>query len=111
MKLLIDQELKFSTTFYPGATDEELDEYSEFFEFVNSVMNKYNVAGYVDHNGSGATVIINVQKITLDEFDMNSLFDGVLNNLFKLKIDYANLGGAGCDFALLITDSKQLDIF
>ena len=45
-------------------------------------------------------IFLEEQKIVLNEQNMNILFDEILNNC--VKIEYANLGGRGCDFSLSI---------
>ena len=47
------------------------------------------------------TVIVADQKVSLDDIDMNTLFD---NSLWMLgnKIAYCPLGGEGCEFSLRI---------
>lgn len=45
-------------------------------------------------------IFLEEQKIVLNEQNMNILFDEILNNC--VKIEYANLGGRGCDFSLSV---------
>ena len=48
-------------------------------------------------------IFIEKQKITLNEIDMNELFDEVFN---IFDIDYACMGGKGCDFNINVSQSR-----
>lgn len=52
-------------------------------------------------------LIIPAQKVTLDEWAMNELFNEYLMYLPVITIQYAPLGGAGCDFALRLTQNLE----
>lgn len=45
-------------------------------------------------------IFITEQKITLNEQNINTFFSEVLDGY--VKIDYASLGGRGCDFSLSV---------
>ena len=102
MKLLIDSDLSYSTTYYPSATDETLDEYQDFFSDIEACLNSFNVSCAVTNARSGASVTIYTQKIVLTDENMNTLFADVLTELFDVKIEYAHLGGRGCEFSMRI---------
>lgn len=52
-------------------------------------------------------LIIPAQKVTLDEWAMNELFNEYLMYLPGITIQYAPLGGSGCDFALELTQNLE----
>lgn len=51
-------------------------------------------------------LVIPAQKVTLDEWRMNELFNEYLMYLPRVSIKYAALGGTGCDFALELTQTN-----
>lgn len=53
----------------------------------------------VYHSINSDHIKIPVQKIVLDEYDMNILFDEIL---YGVDVRVTPLGGAGCDFCLII---------
>lgn len=77
---------------------------SEYVTDALAVLYKMGVT-YVESIEEGVywTVDIYQQKCTLDEFCMNELFHDGFNELMdlsKVKLSYAWLGGAGCDFSV-----------
>ena len=106
MKLLIDTPLHWSTTFNPGATEEDLVWQQERYQEMVEVLRRLNVYGSFIAGQTQASIDIMVQKVTLDEFEMNRLFNTVLNELFELEIIYTALGG--CDFSLRLVRATAL---
>lgn len=102
MKLLINDDLIFSETFYPGISDDEWSDYKEKLEEFEDILKSYTVFFTSNINESSYYIHIEAQKVVLDEYDMNNLFFNVLSN-FKIKLEYAALGGEGCDFCLKVT--------
>jgi abortive infection bacteriophage resistance protein len=78
MKLVINRKLVFDKA---ETKEEILKEYSVY------------------HKTMQDFIIIEPQKVVLDEFDMNVLFDEVIWNT---PISVTPLGGKGCDFCLTI---------
>lgn len=52
-------------------------------------------------------LVIPAQKVTLDEWHMNELFNEYLMYLPGVSLKYAPLGGAGCDFTLELTQTLE----
>lgn len=104
MKLLINTELTYSVTFNPSVSEDDWDEYSDYFYCIQEVLDKYNVSSDLNMMASGASIWIEAQKITLDDIAMNHLFSDVLYELFSFKLDYAWLGGEGCEFSMRLLD-------
>lgn len=82
MKLLINKELT-------------LDDFNEDDKYQLKLLKRFSVyhVSYSDH------IKLPVQKIVLDEYDMNVLFDEIL---YGVGVRVTPLGGAGCDFCLTI---------
>ena len=95
MKLIIENDLK-----HIESNLDSVDEYN----FMASVCDKFNVHYMLDIREDSTTFIIYTQKCTLDEFYMNELFHDVLY-LFEYNVVYARFGGAGCDFAMRISEN------
>lgn len=66
-----------------------------------SLLKKYSVEFKIEN---GKTLIIEPQKISLDEIAMNHLFSEVFYYCNNLEISYCPLGGKGCEFSI---DIKQ----
>ena len=82
MKLLINKELT-------------LDDFNEDDKYQLKLLKGFSVyhVAYSDH------IKLPVQKIVLDEYDMNILFDEIL---YGVDVRVTPLGGSGCDFCLTI---------
>jgi len=61
----------------------------------------YSISYDTDKNGN---LVILQQKVLLSEFDMNTLFD-VLVEYYNIDIFYAALGGEGCDFSIYVREA------
>lgn len=77
---------------------------SDLKSFVKELKQKFGVISYYLFGNTGSKVTIPVQKICLDETDMNELFHDYLY-LFDYSIDYSALGGKDCDFAIAVKSS------
>ena len=62
------------------------------------VLKKFSIWHTIEEDG----IRVEVQKVVLDEIDMNELFDECLYSVGDL-IRYWNLGGAGCEFSIGIS--------
>lgn len=74
---------------------------SDLKDFVKELSQKFGVISYYSFENTESKVTIPVQKICLDETDMNELFHDYLR-LFEYSIEYSALGGKGCDFAICV---------
>ena len=101
MKILIDEDLVWTSTF-GLLTDEEFAEEMEALDELCAILKQYTVHHILKKLDNGFTLTIEVQKCTLDEEAMNDLFYNVITN-FRYKLEYAALGGKGCDFALHVS--------
>lgn len=72
---------------------------SDLKAFVKELNKKFGVISYYLFGNTESKVTIPIQKIYLDETDMNELFHDYLY-LFDYSIEYSALGGKGCDFAI-----------
>lgn len=102
MKLIIENTLVLDDINNPSITDEELDEVAEYYREIQSISNGYSVYCELSLREDSSSLTIYPQKVTLDEIAMNHLFAAVLSE-FEYNIEYANLGGKGCDFSISIT--------
>lgn len=109
MKLLINQPLHWATTFNPGASDDELEDIREDYRAIGESLRRLGVNATCIVMESGVSLDIYVQKVTLEEQDMNDLFFNVLNVLFELEVRYAALGGQGCDFAMTLVRATPVN--
>jgi hypothetical protein len=82
MILYIEEELKIAID-------------TEDFDNNDNILRECSIRYKVQDN----FVIIEEQKVTLDEFKMNELFD---DGLAGFSIKYGYYGGAGCDFSIRI---------
>lgn len=80
------------------------DTESDLKSFVKELKQKFGVISYYLFGNTESKVTIPVQKICLDETDMNELFHDYLY-LFDYSIKYSALGGKDCDFAIAIKSS------
>ncbi len=74
---------------------------NEVRELLSQMRNDYCIFSALDEENH--TVTIRVQKCTLDEVSMNHVFSDLLC-YFDYCIQYAALGGKGCDFSIVIVD-------
>lgn len=74
---------------------------SDLKAFVRELDQKFGVISLYLFGNTESKVTIPVQKICLDETDMNELFHDYLH-LFEYSIEYSALGGKGCDFAICV---------
>ena len=92
MKLLIDQDLICS---YEDISEEEI---------ANIAVDLKKIC--VHYSFMNGVFKILTQKVTLDEVAMNEFMFDILNQYFSVDIEYAALGGAGCDIAFNITNKQ-----
>lgn len=95
MKLLINKPL--TAKFDSDATD-------DVRELLSQMRNDYCIFSALDEENH--TVTIHVQKCTLDQISMNHVFSDLLC-YFDYSMQYAALGGKGCDFSIVIVDVDQ----
>jgi hypothetical protein len=102
MKLLIDIPLVFVAYDEVGTTEQDREDSKETWDEACVVLNKFGVAYSLVYTAHSIVFTVKVQKIALDDLDMNELlFDG----LWPLDLDfrYAGLGGRGCETAFTVT--------
>ena len=65
----------------------------------------FKISKYLEEHGSDEDfIVVQPQKITLDEFKMNELVEAYFDNF---NFEYGNYGGAGCDFSLTLKSRKD----
>jgi hypothetical protein len=93
MKLIIDKEIK---SYKP------IGSLAKYKDLLTIMQENYCVYNKIIVGDNHITIIIEPQKIVLDEIDMNTLmyeyFSKIMVNLPTLS--YIALGGAGCDFSM-----------
>ena len=102
MKLLINEPLVAKIPLTPEDGDARADE-QEGLEYVRHLCQRLCVHATFDESPNQVVMTVAVQKVTLGELVMNELFAEFLGIYFDTKLEYAALGGAGCDFALRVT--------
>lgn len=77
-------------------------------EIADEVCKKFSIAHSFegDEKSEVLSFSIQAQKITLDEFNVNTLFYTVFDSFLPVVIEYMSLGGTGCDMALSIRKMK-----
>lgn len=108
MKLLIQQDLYWSSKFNPNLSAEELANERAFFVALKEMAERYSLWGKYEIHDDSVDFRIHAQKVTVDEVAMNAFFADFLSELFEVDVKYAALGGAGCDFALELTKAEPV---
>ena len=107
MKLLIDTVICLDYAYRSDSENFEEDSQEEFHYVVESckeILEDFSVQHSFVNNYTSCSLILNVQKIVLDEIDMNTLFYEVLSQFdTDFKITYSTLGGEGCDFSMRLS--------
>jgi len=96
MKLLIDTPLVFVAYYEIGTTEQDIRETKECWDDTCEVLNKFGVSYSLVYRAHCCEFMVKVQKIVLEDADMNELlYDG----LWSLDLDFrfAGLGGRGCE--------------
>jgi hypothetical protein len=83
MKLLINEPIPLTLNLHP----------EDWLEFI-SMLSAFSIHSTNSEN----RFILSVQKITLDEININEFFSYLDSSEYVLS--YANLGGAGCELSL-----------
>ena len=98
MKVIIEQDVSFVITYDEPCED---GTESDLAIEIQEICSSYAVRFKFSSTSTEDRFTILEQKITLDEWDMNDLFANVLRYA-DYTLEYAWLGGKGCDFALSI---------
>ena len=107
MKLLIQNDLRYTETHYPGISDDEYESVCDMLDCAKEILDRLGVYHSIENKESYFSVEIPVQKISLTEEGMNELFSDILYDFpFGFSLNYAFLGGKGCEFSLEITCLK-----
>lgn len=94
----------------PSSTQDDLNDGKEIFEEIAVLLNSFSVQHKIDITETIIQFAIYQQKVTLDEFAMNTLFYDVINIYFDYDIAYSYLGGKGCDFSINITQKQDYGV-
>lgn len=100
MKFLIQHDLRWTTTFDKSLSATELAETKDYYLHLVTVARKFCLGGKFEVGDDSVDFRFHAQKMTLTEWSMNEFFADFLDELFDIEIEYAKLGGAGCDFAI-----------
>lgn len=99
MKVIIHSELQAIYEDCCGTTEEDIKHSGEEFASVSKLFSKYSVKHKIERTDNAFVLTIPVQKIVLDEKQMNDLFYNAFY-LVDYKMKYGQLGGEGCDFSI-----------
>lgn len=106
MKILIDDPI--STTLCYNQSLEEIKDI--FDENYLSILKEYTIFYNIDYDFRDELTTVNFsikqQKCTLDEFAVNDFMANVIYEFWdpnEIKIEYAHLGGKGCDFSFRLS--------
>ena len=104
MKLLINDNLTFYYLYKSGPENFEenaLEEFNDFIENEGAILDEFCIHHTFVNNYTSCYLLIYPQKVSLDEFNMNTLFSDVLRSFdTPYSLEYAWLGGKGCEFSL-----------
>ena len=107
MKLLIDTVMCLDYAYRSGSENFEKDSQEEFnylVERCKEILEYFSVQHSFVNNYTSCSLILDVQKIVLDDVDMNTLFYEVLSQFdTDFKITYSTLGVKGCDFSMRLS--------
>jgi len=102
MKLLIDTPLMFVAKDEVGTTDQDRADSKEEWDETCAVLKKFGVAYALIYTTNSIVFVVKVQKIVLDDTNMNELlYDGLW--VLDLDFRFAGLGGRGCETAFNVT--------
>lgn len=102
MKLLIDKPLVFIAYDEIGTTEQDRQDSKEVWDETCEVLNKFGVYYTLTYKPNCIEFLLNTQKISLDDLDMNELlYDGLW--VLDLDFRYAGLGGRGCETAFTVS--------
>ena len=102
MKVIIQEKLTTAIYEDPDSTAQDYKDNEEFWKFITSMLDGFAVHYKLEYKLGCWLFEIPVQKITLDEQDMNELFYECLHVLLDYRVEYSALGGKGCGFSLCL---------
>lgn len=106
MKLLIDDTLTFFGKDDPSSTEQDHQDSEEEWAEMTALCDKFGVKYHHEHSDGNTVFTVPPQKIVLDEYDMNELLYDVFF-LLEYDMQYAWIGGKGCEVALTITPKRD----
>ena len=110
MKLLIDQpitySLVYSRVYHDDITHAERVELEKHLTELKNTLKQYAVSSTCIFNHNAQYITIDAQKVSLNEIDMNALIYLIEDSFNNLNIEYAALGGKGCDFSFRLKQDK-----
>ena len=103
MKAIIHDELCATYFEGPDATTTDREDDLTFWAEIKATLKGFSVYNRIEYSAEEKswTITIQPQKVTLSDVDMNTLFSDVFYML-DYRIEYAGLGGRGCEFAINI---------
>ena len=99
MKLLIQETL--TLTYKPLQGENLVEAFTLYQEHADKVYKRYCVTVQVTLRDTEFEYRVPIQKVCLDEWDMNGLFEDLIAD-FEYSMARAHIGGKGCDFAISI---------
>lgn len=103
MKLLIDSTLQYTDSWSLSTPEDDIADIIAAWKDTTDICDACGIQYMFDNPEGSIIFTIYVQKVTLDEFKMNEIFAEVLT-YFEYHLEYANIGGRGCDMALCLTE-------
>ena len=108
MKLLIQTDLEYSTVFNEDGIGVDFDEFKADAEHLVKDLKRFAVHSKLDLTERRCLFTVVSQKVTLDDINMNTLLHDLYETFDDLVLEYAGLGGEGCEVSLRLTQEKQL---
>ena len=107
MKLLVQENLSAMYYGEPDSSPQDIEQDAEFWKYVTYLLDSYSMHYTLEYFSDYWWFEVPVQKVVLNELCMNTLFHEALF-LLEYELDYAGLGGKGCDFSLEMYAVKKL---
>lgn len=102
MKLLINEAATWMLQLTPDST-RGIHTWHYFVNKWCAVASRFGFLHTVTYTPDGAAVVVVAQECTLDDASMNRLFSGFLFNMFHPGIEWSEIEGEGCEFAMKVT--------
>ena len=102
MKLIIENTLYLDAVVDLTSIHDDMQDTTDEFNEIADICKRYSINYMLDLREDTTIFAVYPQKITLNEVNMNHVFANILY-LFTYKIQYAWLGGEGCEFSMSLT--------
>ena len=103
MKLLISEAATWTLKLSPSTSKAAIRNWHYYVRNWCSVASSLDCLHSVTYTPDGAVVVVHKQECSMQEEEMNYLFNGFLFNMFHPGVEWIELEGDGCEFAMKAT--------